>query len=301
MKLAQLLVATDFSEAGKYAVAEATAWAQRYRSALHIVHVVPPKHWFNGIFGTPDSLHEVACEHAATALKRIADSMDATHIPHISTGVIEGTAARTITRAARDLSADLLVIGARGEHQSDMEQMGLGGTAAKIAHNPVVPVLLVRRAPVATTPVVLAAVDLTPISNLMMQWALRCCQGGELRALHVYEVPFSRRLRTYGVAEATINVYAEEEQARRAAELAELIKWLRPPSSVRIEQVVTRGESSESLFEQIRGFTGTTLVLGKHRSDFERTGPSYDAVCDYAARFCATNLLIVPRPSAGES
>ena len=29
MKLEHILVATDFSEAGTYAVAEATAWAQR--------------------------------------------------------------------------------------------------------------------------------------------------------------------------------------------------------------------------------------------------------------------------------
>ncbi|MFX7820734.1 universal stress protein, partial [Acinetobacter baumannii] len=81
------------------------------------MHVVPPKRWFGGIFGTPDSLHNVACEHAATALKHIADSIDTTRIPHISTGVMEGTAARTIARAARELKADLLVIGARGEHQ----------------------------------------------------------------------------------------------------------------------------------------------------------------------------------------
>lgn len=300
MKLGQILVATDFSEAGKYAVAEATEWAQRYRSALHVIHVVPPKRWFGGIFGTPDSLHNVACEHAATALKHIADSIDTTRIPHISTGVMEGTAARTIARAARELKADLLVIGARGEHQSDTYQMGLGGTAAKLAHSPVVPVLLVRREPVATTPAVLAPVDLTPISSLVIQWALRCCHAGELRALHVYEVPFSGRLRTYGVAETAINVYAEDEHAKRAGQLADLIKTVSPPSTIRIQQVVERGESSEYLLEHIRRFTGSTVVLGKHKSDSERTGPNYDSVCDYAARSCPTNVLIVPPPADGD-
>ena len=300
MKLGQILVATDFSEAGKDAIAQATGWAERYRSALHVVHVVPPKRWFGGVFGTADSVHEAACEHAATALKRIADSIDTAHIPHISTGVMEGTAARTIARAARELNADLLVIGTRGEHQSENDQIGLGGTAAKIVHDPAVPVLLVRREPVAAAPAVLAPVDLTPISSLVIQWALRCCHAGELRALHVYEVPFSRRLRTYGVAETAISLYAEHEHAKRAKQLAELIKGSSPPSTVRIEEVVERAESSEVLLKHIRHFTGTTLVLGKHRSDSDRTGPNYDSVCDYAARFSPSNVLIVPPPVADD-
>ena len=296
MKLGQIMVATDFSEAGRCALAEATEWAQRYRSALHVVHVVPPKRWFGELFGASDSLHNTACEHAATALKRIADTLDSTRIPHISTGVLEGAAARTITRAARELRPDLLVVGAHGEHRSDEDLVGLGGTAAKLAHSPIVPLLLVRREPLPTIPAVLAPVDLTPISSSVIEWGLRCSHKGELRVLHVYEVPFSRRLRTYGVAETAINVYAEDEHAKRAGQLSELVKAAIPASNVRIQQVVERGESSEYLFEQIRRFTGSTVVLGKHKSDSERTGPNYDSVCDYAARFCPTNVLIVPTP-----
>ena len=300
VKLGRILVATDFSEAGTYAVAEAREWATRYRAALHVVHVVPPKRWFGGIFGSPDSLHNLACEHAAKALKGIADDTDTTRIPHISTGVMAGTAARTIALAARELNADLLIIGARGEHQSDQDQTGLGGTAAKLVHSPVVPVMLVRRKAVATLHAVLAPVDLTPISTYVLQWALRCCHAGELRALHVYEVPFSRRLRAYGVAETAINVYTEDEHAKRARQLADLIKELSPPSTVQIQQIVERGESSESLLQHLRRFSGSTVVLGKHRSESERTGPNYDSVCDYAARFCPTNVLTVPPPAAGD-
>lgn len=117
----------------------------------------------------PDSLHEVACEHAATVLKRIADSTDTAHIPNISTGVMEGTAARTIARATRELNADLLVIGTRGEHQSEDDPIGRGGNAAKIVHDPAVPVLLLHREPVAAAPMVLAPVDLKPISSLVIQ------------------------------------------------------------------------------------------------------------------------------------
>lgn len=294
MKLEHILVATDFSDAGNRALAEATAWARRYRSALHVVHIVPPKRWFSGLFGSSDALHKTACDRAAELLKHLVDGIDTTHIPHISTGVMEGTAARTIARATQELGADLLVIGARGEHREVVDGIGLGGTAAKLVHMPTVPTMLVRREYVTTAPTVFAPVDLTSISSLVLQWALRCSHDGELRILHVHELPFAGRLRTYGVAESAIEVYAADEDTRRAAELARLIEEANPPSSVRIQKSIQRVDSSAELLQQIRDFTGSTLVLGKHLSDSERTGPNYSSVCEYAARFCPTNVLIVP-------
>jgi len=294
MKLEHILVATDFSEAGSYAVAEATAWARRYKSALHVVHVVPPKRWFAGIFGSADVVHEAACNHAATSLKEICAGIDTAHIPQITTGVLEGPAARTIAHAAQVFSSDLLVIGARGEHRQPVDWPGLGGTAAKLSSSPDVPTLLVRREPSRSKPLVLAPVDLTPISKSVLQWAYRCGHDGELRILNVYEVPFSSRLRTYGVAESAIDVYTADEQARRAQQLAELIAQSRSPSNVQIQQIIERVDSSQGLLEHIWRFTGTTLVLGKHRSDSDRTAPNYKSVCDYAARFCPGNVLIVP-------
>ena len=294
MKLEHILVATDFSEAGKYALAEAASWARRYRSSLHVVHVVPPKRWFSGIFGASDSMHEAACELAAQSLKRLTDSIDTAQIREISTGVMEGAAARTIIRAARELSADLLVIGARGEHLHTADRMGLGGTAAKVVHTPPVPTLLVRREFVSMAPVVLAPVDLTPISSSVLQWAFRCSHDGEMQALHVYEVPFSGRLRTYGIAESAIEVYSTNEHARRTGVLAELIAEANPPSTIRIRQAIERVDSSETLLEHIRDFTGTVLVLGKHVRETDRVAPNYKSVCDYAARSCPANVLIIP-------
>ena len=177
--------------------------------------------------------------------------------------------------------------------------MPLGGTAAKLVDTAVVPTLVVRREPVITPPIVLAPVDLTPVSRSVLEWSFRCCHEGELRVLHVYEMPFSGRLRTYGVAESAINVYAADEHAKRTGKLSSLIESTNPPSRVRIHPSVERVESSENLFDHIRRFTGTTLVLGKHSSDSERIGPNYESVCGFAARFCPTNVLIVPSPNGG--
>ncbi len=294
MKLERILVATDFSAAGSHALAEATAWARRYRSALHVVHVVPPKRWFHGLFGSDDSLHEAACAHAAKSLKSITASIDTAQIPQITTGVIEGTAARAISHAALESGSDLLVIGVRGEHRQQADWLGLGGTAAKLMHAPAVPTLLVRRESATPQSVVLAPVDLTPGSDAVLQWAFHSCQGGELHILHVYEVPFSGRLRSYGVAESAIDIYATDEHARRTRELTDLISRSNPPSSLNILPDIERVDSSAGLLEHVRRFAGSTLVLGKHRSEADRTAPNYNGVCDYAARFCPTNVLIVP-------
>ena len=214
IKIERVLVATDFSAAGQRAVQTAADWARREEAALRILHVAPSARRLAGLWRS--SMRDVHAVHrqVAVAMSRVVEAIDPARQLDLSTGLVTGPAARQVARAAVDYRADLLVIGARGEHETTTGQPGLGGTATKLVGMTQVPLLLSRHAP-ATLPNVLAAVDLSDVSSAVLQWASRCATGGELHVFHAYEVPFASRLEAYGVAAGTLDVYTAEENEKR--------------------------------------------------------------------------------------
>ena len=166
----RVLVATDFSKAGQRAVNVAAEWARQTHAQLRIVHVTPTKGWLSSAWGITSSVAEVIQSHAASALKQVAESADPSRPLELSTGVLSGPAARSIVRAAREYIAHLLVVGARGERDADGESV-LGGTSAKLLETAETPLLLVRQARKDPVAGVVAAVDLSPHSHAVLEWA----------------------------------------------------------------------------------------------------------------------------------
>src|SRR5690606_22968236 len=114
------------------AASVALSLARRTRAELRIVHVVPPKGRLAALWRTDRATAALAHQGASAALKDLADSLDPSREVLLSTGTVSGRASIEIARAARDFHADLLVIGARGEHEVDPGQLTLGGTALKL-------------------------------------------------------------------------------------------------------------------------------------------------------------------------
>ena len=131
MKVERVLVATDFSAAGQRAVQTAADWARREKAALRIVHVAPSARRLAGLWRTSTRDMHAVHRQAAAALGRLAEAIDPARQLDLSTGLITGPAARQIARAAVEYQADLLVVGAHGEHETTTGQPGLGGTATK--------------------------------------------------------------------------------------------------------------------------------------------------------------------------
>ena len=113
----KILVATDFSSAGGRAVQVAARLARQARAALRVVQVAPSRRRLAQFWRVDVATAITAHRRAHAALRRVADSIDPSSRIEVSTGLVSGAASVQIARAARDYGADLLVIGAIGEHE----------------------------------------------------------------------------------------------------------------------------------------------------------------------------------------
>jgi universal stress protein A len=292
MKLERILATTDFSAAGDEAVREAATWARRHSAALRVAHVVPPKRWLSGAWGADARTVAVVHGNAAGALRRRADGIDASPHLEVSTALLTGRASKEIARAARAFAADLIVIGAHGA-RGDLGDgpQPLGGTASSLVASTPSALLIVRR-PLAAATVVLAAVDLTPVSNAVLEWARASAPDERLHVLHAYQVAFAERLEAYSLSSETIDVYTGAEHARREQLLADLLREAGLGGS---ERIVVRGDAVKTLFEHIKRLDATVVVLGQHaRHKGRRDSTAFGSVCRYVTSFAQTNVLVVP-------
>jgi nucleotide-binding universal stress UspA family protein len=288
IKIERVLVATDFSRAGQRAVGVAVEWARDAKAQLRIVHVTPPKSWLGSAWNLKSSVADTIQQHAANALKQLADGADAERTLELSTGVLSGPAARSIARAAHDYRADLLVVGARGE-RDDNGDPALGGTSGKLLEAADTPLLLVRRARKEPVAGVVAALDLSPRSKTVLEWAALAASASHLHAFHVYDVPFAARLETYGLSQAAIDVYGEQERARRDAELAALVTDV--GRSGITTRALERGEPAVLLRRYVDSVRPSLVVLGKHSGG--RRASRVGGVGRFVAASVATDVLVV--------
>jgi len=136
----KILLANDGSEDAFRALSMALAIARQNQSELHMVSV-------EEISYLPEFIEEVRQE-TGTAARRFhgviqrARAMAEESQVHLHTHLLAGHPVRDIIKLAADLSADLLVIGARG-HSALYERM-VGSRADRIVQLAQCPVLVVK-------------------------------------------------------------------------------------------------------------------------------------------------------------
>lgn len=293
----RILVGSDFSPASIRAAKVALSWARRTGSALRVIHVVPPRRWLTGLWQRDLAPVSAIHQEAGVALKRLAETLDSSRSIELSTGLVSGAASVEIARAAREFRADLLIIGARGEHETRRNRSGLGATSFKLLGTAAIPLLFVRTAAAESPRSVLAAVDLSPVSKEVLRWALVFKGNGRgVLAFHAYEAPFARRLAAYGIAEESINIYSDAEQMKREHELDTMIEQTADDRALR--RIVERGDPLDLLLGHVQQLKPDLIVLGRHGFRARRrSGQGAGSVSWSVASSAATNLLVVPRLS----
>jgi nucleotide-binding universal stress UspA family protein len=291
IKIERVLVATDFSRAGQCAVDVAAQWARHAHAQLRIVHVTPPKRWLGGVWGLDPSTGDSIELHAANALKEVAKGADPQGTIELSTGVLSGTASQSIAAAARDYHADLVVVGARGERDAIGDPV-LGGTSAKLLATAGVPLLLIRRTRKDAHSGVVAALDLSPRSRSVLEWADFAAAEQHLYAYHVYDVPFAARLEAYGLATSAIDVYSKQAHAQREANLSALVASI--GRSGVTTYAIERGDPAVLVGRFVESVRPSLVVIGKHVK-VKRSSPasSVGSVCRYVANSVAADVLVV--------
>jgi nucleotide-binding universal stress UspA family protein len=139
MNYKRILFATDFSPASNAVLRYATALARDSEALLLIVHVeeVPTAYAAGEMYLPPP-------DYPNPEIRRMLDTVVPTDISvRFEHHLLLGTAAEEIVRAAKDLDADLIVIGTHG--RTGLGRVLMGSTAEQVMRHAECPVLTLRQ------------------------------------------------------------------------------------------------------------------------------------------------------------
>jgi nucleotide-binding universal stress UspA family protein len=138
----RILVPTDFSELSLKAIETAVALAKRFNAEIDLVHVLePPPFPEFGYANIPikeGGLRDVAEAAFDKLRKRIPALKELVKYTPVRTG----NAPYEIVQSARQLNADLIVIGTHG--RTGLKRLALGSTTEKVVRHAHCPVLVLR-------------------------------------------------------------------------------------------------------------------------------------------------------------
>lgn len=141
-RLKRILVTTDFSEASKQALPYAAAFAERLGAEVALLNVLEPPPRFVGLESMALlQAGDAAVGHALGELDALAKRAFNARA-RVKTHVRPGQPFRVITKAARDLDADLLVMATHGF--TGLKHTFLGSTTERVVRHAPCPVLAVR-------------------------------------------------------------------------------------------------------------------------------------------------------------
>lgn len=264
----KILCPVDLSDISRRALEYAVLVARWYRATVHVLLVepvvlspvdFPPMAAVIGL--TPEA------RAALTArLDRFVDSVPAPGVT-IEKAVAEGFVIEEVLARARDLPADLLVMGTHG--RGGFQQVVLGSITEKVLRKVCCPVLTVPPGADATPTVpgpftsILCATDFSNASLSALEYAISLAQeaGSRLTVVHAMEWPsedVAAELHSPAFVE-----YRERLEARLRRQLDALI-----PSSVRevcnAETVLAAGKPAVEIARLARDTVADLIVLGVH-------------------------------------
>jgi nucleotide-binding universal stress UspA family protein len=133
-----ILCPVDFSDASAHAVSYALELAKRLGASVHLVHVyeLVPYSMPDGLGGA-DFLARFSDE-LEVELAKLAERAGPGVKTHL---VVRGVPHREIARVAKDLGADLVVMGTHG--RTGLERALLGSVADRVVRSSTIPVIVV--------------------------------------------------------------------------------------------------------------------------------------------------------------
>jgi nucleotide-binding universal stress UspA family protein len=224
-----VLAATDFSSAAEQAVWRAAHLARQLGAPLVLVHVheAPAlgevwrqfQAWMPGMSGA----ELAALRQAAQArLQSLAEALEAKLGRAVAARVRSGRAATAIAEEAAACAAQLVVVGARGEH--GLAEAVLGSTAERLLHSVACDLLLVREYGGRHYERMLLPTDLGPESRKALRRLRRLLPAVDSVLLHAYELPCENKLAYAGVDAARLDELHRRAQAELALALQSLAR-----------------------------------------------------------------------------
>lgn len=141
----QILVATDFSEPADNALTYGRHLARAFDATLHVVHAVNDLSTVAPVSDVPMDLTKVQAQLSAEAtatLDALVTDDDRRSLRVTTTLLTSSTPARAILDHAKEIFADIIIVGTHG--RGGIAEFFLGSVAQKIVRSAPCPVLTVR-------------------------------------------------------------------------------------------------------------------------------------------------------------
>lgn len=220
----KIVVGVDFSPASQLAVDHALMLARRGGASLTLVHVAPvpaPAH-----LRPDDSWAALLRERLSADRARLAELRErlAGQGVEISQIVVDGEPDPGLADAARELHADLVVVGTHG--RTGLGRLLLGSVAEKTTRLASSSVLVARgEVPAAGYRRVVVGTDFSPLAWAALERGLELtAPGGDVRVIYAWQAPYIE----YDVAGRMFEALREAAVAEVAANRARILAMPRP-------------------------------------------------------------------------
>jgi nucleotide-binding universal stress UspA family protein len=270
LRLNHVLCPTDISGLSAHALSHATAIAARLGADLTVVYVCPPDVPLGSEFSylAPLPLDPVARAELAADLDALTEPARRAGVRVLSR-LLEGDPSREVAELAKELPADLLVVGLHPD--SRIKHFLLGSMTEELLRHAPCPVLTVRHGvgpvPEAGAPFrrILCATDLRGTGAEVVAYALSLAEafGAELTMLHVLErVPEFEPGSGFQFSAAEIQAFrqslAEEARDRLRAIVPDAAR-----ERVTVRDLVKAGRAHELILRVAREEGAQLVVLGE--------------------------------------
>jgi nucleotide-binding universal stress UspA family protein len=207
-----------------------------------------------------------------------------------------GKASKVITRTINSYQPTLVVAGGRGEHEPRIAPAALGGTALKLFLRIACPLLLVREGDSRACQTSLATVhEASELSRRVVLWGSTLVPGGDCHVVHIYDAPYSERMRLCGTGIAAVDACVLATEAGARESLGELLSAAAPDSRVHLHLV--HGNPLGVLVTEIARHGPQLVVIGRQQSG--RGQSPHESLGTMALRMAyhtPVDVLVIPDP-----
>src|SRR5690606_27510520 len=158
-------------------------------------------------------------DEAERSMAGLVSAIEAETGRRVASSVVVGNLLEAVIECAAH--ADLLVVGARGQHP--VRDFAIGTTGERLLRKRRGSMLVARRKPVNSYRRVLAPVDFSKHSAAVLRQATSIAPAAQIDVLHAFEVPFESKLRFAGVADDEIHRLRQHARAQAVDGVARLV------------------------------------------------------------------------------
>ncbi|MEK1886645.1 MAG: universal stress protein [Phyllobacterium sp.] len=252
-----ILVAMDVSELSDRAFERALQLAQAHDAKLTVMHVIDDKNVNDDDSGMKARL----IEEGKMELRRHWANLSPPAAERISVIVKIGSVWKDVLAEVATGQVDLIVL---GMHHATTKDRFIGTKAGNIVRNSLVPVLVVKDKPAGPYRTVVAASDFSPSSEHALSGGLELAPQAAFCLLHVYQTPFSSRIKVNAEELAEYERHLIEKSQRESNAATDAFVKKNGNFTGSITPRLERGEIVPGIDKIVGEQHADLLVMGTH-------------------------------------